>query len=1496
MKFNNLPLVLLFWLATSMFAAHIGAQTTVSTFVSANTDDMEEYLNSGSHDVGSSDLELVQESTSDATSKQIVGLRFASVNVPAGAIILSAHIQFTYDASKTLDPCVLYIKAENSANPLTFNDNLAFELVNRPKLADSVEWVVPSWAGGSTGTRGAAQKSSNIGALLQQLVNNAGWAPGNAMAFYLTGNGTREAESFEGAEGHSNPGYAAELIVTYLPALTTSSLVSSATDDMEEYLVSGIHDIGSSDLELVQENTSDPSSGQIVGLRFSKVDVPAGAVILSAHIQFTYDASKTLDPCVLYLKAENSANPSTFTDNLAFELVNRPKLADSVQWTVPSWAGGSTGTRGPAQKSADIASLVQQLVNQGTWSSGNAMAFYLTGQGTREAESFEGATGHGNPQYAAELIINYANTVNFSSFVNSDTDDMEEYQVDGTHDIGSSDLELVQENTSNPGTKQIVGLRFNNIDVPQGAIVQNAFIQFTYDASKTLDPCVLYIKAEDNPNPVTFTDNLNFELANRPKLTDSIQWVVPSWAGGSTGTRGPAQLSSNIASLVQQLVNRGDWNSGNSMAFYLTGEGTREAESFEGATGHSNPQYAAELKIQYLGGGGNPVAPIGDFPVDLGAIWSWYADANAPASNWTEINFNDSTWSFGPAELGYGDSDEATVIPFGADPNNKWAASYFRHKFIYNPNQYGVDSLIFLLKRDDGAVVYLNGVELLRDNMPAGTVTNTTLALTDIDGAAENQYIRVAAPAASLNNGLNVLAVSIHQHAVNSADLSFDVEVTEKKPALSPGVFPLAKASVWAFWDKGTVNNDWNQLTFDDNSWDYGEAPLGYGDPMATVVSFGPQANDKFISTWFRKEVNIADLAALPDSVAFNIRRDDGVIVYVNGVEVIRDNMPVGPIDDNTFSSTIVDGGNETAYFTFVRPKSIFTQGLNVIAARVHQRDGTSSDLGFDLEINVAPKAPGVASGCNGPDDMHISCFTSVSPVGPRPTGLVIPSTHRFQKIIEQGDGYTTTVPGVPFANIPGNNDFTAFVGTNGSSTEGVICVNHETTPGGVTLVDARYDANTKLWTIDNTQPVNFYDTDLVTTSRNCSGGITPWGTILTCEETFVAGDANSDGYLDLGWIIEIDPLTKQVKQYGNNKKEKLWAMGRMSHENAAPHPDATRVYYAEDGGTSCVYKFVADQPGNLYSGKLYVLKLDNPLQSGAPNGTTATWVLVPNTTQSERNNTNSIAASLGGTAFNGPEDVEYNPTDDLVYFTSKGNNRVYRFKDDGATISNFEVFVGNAAYIINYGTGTATESWGSGNDNLTVDDRGNLWVLQDGSNDHIWMVTPNHTQLNPDVLLFARTPAGSEPCGLHMTPDFRFGFLSIQSPSASNAATFQIDAKGDTLRFSRSTSVIIGRQEVLGGTVNLVDVPESTLDVAVAPNPNNGNFTVSFELDEAAEFQGNLVDVQGRLVQQFNNTLSAGTHRIDLQLEAYGISDGVYFLMLNAGGRMTTKRIVVQR
>lgn len=157
---------------------------------------------------------------------------------------------------------------------------------------------------------------------------------------------------------------------------------------------------------------------------------------------------------------------------------------------------------------------------------------------------------------------------------------------------------------------------------------------------------------------------------------------------------------------------------------------------------------------------------------------------------------------------------------------------------------------------------------------------------------------------------------------------------------------------------------------------------------------------------------------------------------------------------------------------------------------------------------------------------------------GPQTPDLIIPSSHRFQKIIEQGDPYTKIVPGVPFNVTPGNNDFTAFIGKNGSSTKGWIAINHESTPGGVTIINACYNAVTKLWEYDTIQPVNFYNNDLVTTTRNCSGDITPWGPILTCEETFNIDDANGDDYQDVGWIVELDPVTKRVKEYG--KQEKL--------------------------------------------------------------------------------------------------------------------------------------------------------------------------------------------------------------------------------------------------------------------------------------------------------------------------------------------------------------------
>jgi len=606
---------------------------------------------------------------------------------------------------------------------------------------------------------------------------------------------------------------------------------------------------------------------------------------------------------------------------------------------------------------------------------------------------------------------------------------------------------------------------------------------------------------------------------------------------------------------------------------------------------------------------------------------------------------------------------------------------------------------------------------------------------------------------------------------------------------LDPAAYPMGKDAQWYYKDNGLSldGTNWNLATTDNSTWASGAAPLGYGDAVNTTVSFGPDSGNKYITTYFYRDINI-NLADVASMVEFGLKRDDGAVVYVNGVEVFRDNMPQGAFTYTTNSATIVDAADENRYWVHEVPKTVFTQGVNRIAVEIHNRDGQSSDLKFDMYVKDAPTADDVVD-CNEP---HIGCFTSISPTGQTPN-LLIPAEHRFQMLFKEGSAYT-----IGTGNVPGNHDYTAYVPVEGSSTVGRLSVNHENSPGGVSIVNVHFNEDTSLWIEDSSQAVDMYTTSLVTTIRNCSGGTTPWNTVITAEENTTAGDVNADGYQDVGWLVEIDPVTAAVKDYDNDgNKDKLWKMGRMNHENVVITQDGTAAYYGEDGGSHCVYKFVPTTANNFTAGTLYVLKLDLGLQNDEPSSSTATWVQVPNTTQADCNNVSTVAPNLGGTNFNGVEDCEISPLDGMVYFTSKGKNRIYRFKDNGTTVNEFETFAGGMSYDIETAAGTVSEPWGDGNDNITFDDKGNLWLLQDGGKNYIWVLRPDHRQSMPHVLLHSSMPAGSEPTGLTFTPDFKYGFFSVQHPDALNAA--QTDATGNPVTFSASAVVVFSLGSNLG-------------------------------------------------------------------------------------------------
>ncbi len=157
--------------------------------------------------------------------------------------------------------------------------------------------------------------------------------------------------------------------------------------------------------------------------------------------------------------------------------------------------------------------------------------------------------------------------------------------------------------------------------------------------------------------------------------------------------------------------------------------------------------------------------------VSSGDIWKYLDNGSDQGSSWRNPSFNDATWASGPSQLGYGEGDEATVVGYGGNTNNKYITTYFR-KTINLPNTFS--SFTLRGKRDDGVVVYFNGTEVFRDGL-AGTVLYNTLATNAADDG--QAWLSTTLAGNLLNAGQNTIAVEIHQTALTSSDISFDFEL-----------------------------------------------------------------------------------------------------------------------------------------------------------------------------------------------------------------------------------------------------------------------------------------------------------------------------------------------------------------------------------------------------------------------------------------------------------------------------------------------------------------------------------------------------------------------------------------------------------------------------------------------------------------------------------------------------------------------------------------------
>jgi hypothetical protein len=481
---------------------------------------------------------------------------------------------------------------------------------------------------------------------------------------------------------------------------------------------------------------------------------------------------------------------------------------------------------------------------------------------------------------------------------------------------------------------------------------------------------------------------------------------------------------------------------------------------------------ARDLRVQYgspvinAGAPGSPLdadgtpADMGVFPfltnpsplIAFGSSWRYLDKGTDQGTNWQARIFDDSSWSNGVAQLGYGDGDEATVVSYGPDAGNKYITTYFRRAFtVLNPSEF--TNLVASLVYDDGAMVYLNGQELFRTNMPAGPINYLTLSAAPIEDLLATYNFSPGL----LLTGTNVIAVEIHQQGPGSSDISFNFELVGERGAPPTGPFSpivnitapapgagfntpaninitatatdadgtvtnvafyqngsllgqsasgpyaynwqnvsvgsytltaiatddtgrmgtsapvnvtviapstlatntvVAFGDTWRYLDNGTdQGTNWSQRTFNDGSWAAGPAPLGYCTSgcanygVVTTVGYGPNAANKYPTTYFRKAFTI-DNASRVQGLILTLRRDDGALVYINGLEAFRVEMGGGAIN---YLSYALQAGTYTDLQTTLPPAAVaaLVTGTNIIAVEIHQGNASSSDIAMAARLDA---------------------------------------------------------------------------------------------------------------------------------------------------------------------------------------------------------------------------------------------------------------------------------------------------------------------------------------------------------------------------------------------------------------------------------------------------------------------------------------------------------------------------------------------------------------
>lgn len=932
--------------------------------------------------------------------------------------------------------------------------------------------------------------------------------------------------------------------------------------------------------------------------------------------------------------------------------------------------------------------------------------------------------------------------------------------------------------------------------------------------------------------------------------------------------------------------------------------------------------------------------------ISQGSLWKYLDNGSNQGTAWRASGFNDVAWASGNAQLGYGDGGEATLVSYGPSSTNKYRTTYFRKSFtVSSPSAYS--SFTLGLLRDDGAVVYLNGVEVARSNMPTGTISYTKLASTNITGANESIFYNFALSPSAFVSGTNVFAVEVHQVSAGSPDLSFDLKldailvqscgtpasltasaITSSSALLSwaavsgassynvqyrvsgsatwttatstsntitvsglssatlyeysvqavcavAGAFSItanfstvaggndtlipANAS-WKYLDNGTDQGTlWRANSFDDAAWANGNAELGYGDGgETTVVSYGANAANKYITTYFRKAFNVANPQAYA-TLSLNVVRDDGIVVYLNGSEVYRNNLPTGTIAYNTLAPVAIGGADETAWVTSIVNTSSLVQGANVIAVEIHQQAITSSDVSFNLRLvgSGTAQTPFVTRGA------YLQKLTSGSIVIRWRTDIACDSKVQYGTDLLYGssayDGALTTEHSVTLTGLTAATKYYYTIGTSLQILQGDSKNNFYTAPTTGSIIPVRIWATGDFGN-GSTEQIAVRD------AYSNYTGTTPTHLWIWMGDNAYNSGTDSE-YQDYVFSKYPDQL-KSFPLFPNPGNHDYGNAGYQSSSALTtnfPYFNNFSVPQAGEAGgvASNTPKYYSYNYSNIHFVSLDSYGSLNTTTSAMYNwlnadlaANTQRWTVVyfhhPPYTKGSHNS--DTATELVKMRTNIVPLLESYHVDVVLCGHSHVNERSYLIKGHLGLASTF-----TQAMKINTGTNTFTKS----------------------------------PPFDGTVYTTCGT-SGQSPGAVQADYPMPCMFFN----NNTNNCSLVLDINGDNLscKYLASTGVIVDQYTITKSGMRMAGEEKETTE-PLNVYSTNGETIVSYYLEENATVKMELLNTVGQTIRLFNEIPShqnKGYYQFELQMPQQPFNNGVYFIRMIANGKILIRKVAL--